>query len=495
MSKILFAASEAHPLIKTGGLADVSGSLPAALKRLRQAVRLVIPAYPQAKQRAGDLKPVGSIRLPGSTQVMTVLEGRMPGSGVIVWLLDYPPAFGREGNPYVGPDGRDWPDNAERFALFCRGVVAIAQDRAGLDWRADVVHCNDWQTGLVPALLSLETVRPATVFTIHNLSYQGIFPAETFVRLGLPHELWHYRGLEFFNHLSFIKGGLVYADRLSTVSPTYAREIQTPEFGYGLDGLLRHRAEALRGILNGIDLQEWDPAHDPHIPCHYDAEHLTAKRGNKRALQEELGLPASDQLLLGSVGRLVEQKGVDLVIACIDRLLELPLQLAVVGSGDPAFEQALQEAAERHPHKMSLRLGYDEGLAHRVEAGADAFLMPSRFEPCGLNQLYSLRYGTPPIVHAVGGLADTVVDASPEALKEKRATGFCFYYASPEVLFHSVERALALYEKPALWEQLARTGMAQVFDWRSSARQYLQLYEEAQAAARQTGAGLAHPPA
>lgn len=484
MSKILFVSSEAHPLIKTGGLADVSGSLPAALKNLQHAVRLIIPAYPQAKENAGPLTRVGSIQLPGSTQEIDILEGRMPGSGVLVWLLDHPPTFGREGNPYVGPDGRDWPDNAERFALFCRGVVEIAQARAGIDWRPDVVHCNDWQTGLIPALLSLEDERPATVFTIHNLSYQGIFPAETYFRLGLPPQLWHYQGLEFYAHMSFIKGGVVYADRLSTVSPSYAREIQTPEFGYGLDGLLRQRADTLRGILNGIDLEEWNPASDPLIESHYDAEHWAAKLPNKRALQHEFGLPESDTLLLGSVGRLVEQKGIDLIIACIDQLLELPLQLAIIGSGDPYFEQTLQAAAEQHPHKMQIRLGYDERLAHRVEAGADAFLMPSRFEPCGLNQLYSLRYGTPPIVHAVGGLADTVVDASPEALQNKLATGFCFFYASPEVLLHSVKRALALYEKPAEWQQLACTAMAQVFDWRSSARQYLELYAEAQAAVR-----------
>ena len=481
MSKILFATSEAHPLIKTGGLADVSGSLPAALKSLNHAVRLILPAYPQAKERAGPLKCITTIRLPGSQEEARILEGRLPGSRVFVWLVDYPPAFDREGNPYLDANGRDWPDNAERFAFFCRVVTEIAMGRAGLDWRPEIVHCNDWQTGLVPALLSLEAERPTTVFTIHNLAYQGMFPAEVFFRLGLPPQLWHFEGLEFHNHLSFIKGGLAYADKLSTVSPTYAREIQTAEFGYGLDGLLRHRATDLRGILNGIDLDEWNPATDPHIKRHYDARRLSAKQDNKRALQAEFGLPESNDLMLGSVGRLVEQKGVDLLLDIIEPLAELPVQLALLGSGEARFETALQEAAARHPHKIGIKLGYSERLAHRVEAGADAFLMPSRFEPCGLNQLYSLRYGTPPIVHAVGGLADTVVDATPKAIKQKTATGFCFYYASGDALLRTVTHALEVYAQPVKWRGIARTAMAQVFDWKSSARQYIALYKQAMA--------------
>ena len=481
MSKILFATSEAHPLIKTGGLADVSGSLPAALKSLNHAVRLILPAYPQAKERAGPLKCITTIRLPGSQEEARILEGRLPGSRVFVWLVDYPPAFDREGNPYLDANGRDWPDNAERFAFFCRVVTEIAMGRAGLDWRPEIVHCNDWQTGLVPALLSLEAERPTTVFTIHNLAYQGMFPAEVFFRLGLPPQLWHFEGLEFHNHLSFIKGGLAYADKLTTVSPTYAREIQTAEFGYGLDGLLRHRASDLHGILNGIDLDEWNPATDPHIERHYNAKRFSAKQDNKRALQAEFGLPESNDLLLGSVGRLVEQKGVDLLLDIIEPLVELPVQLALLGSGEARFETALQEAAARYPHKISINLGYSERLAHRIEAGADAFLMPSRFEPCGLNQLYSLRYGTPPIVHAVGGLADTVVDATPKAIKQKTATGFCFYYASGDALLRTVTHALEVYAQPVKWRGIARTAMAQVFDWKSSARQYIALYKQAMA--------------
>ncbi len=478
MSKILFVTSEAHPLTKTGGLADVSGSLPAALKSLNHAVRLILPAYPAAKEKAGPLKCISRIRLPGSQEEIKILEGRLPGNRVFVWLVDYPPAFMRDGNPYLDPNGHDWPDNPERFTLFCRIVGEIAMGRAGLNWRPDIVHCNDWQTGLVPALLSLESERPASVFTIHNLAYQGMFAAEAFFRLGLPPQLWHFEGLEFHNHLSFIKGGLAYADKLTTVSPTYAREIQTAEFGYGLDGLLRHRSADLHGILNGIDPDEWNPATDPHIDWHYNAKRLSAKQHNKRALQAEFSLPESDDLLLGSVGRLVEQKGVDLILDSIDRLIELPVQLALLGSGEAHFEAALQDAAARHPHKLSIKLGYSERLAHRIEAGADAFLMPSRFEPCGLNQLYSLRYGTPPIVHAVGGLADTVVDATAEAVKQKTATGFCFYYASSDALLRTIDHALELYAQTPKWRSVVRTGMAQVFDWRSSARQYIALYKE-----------------
>jgi len=477
MSKILFATSEAHPLIKTGGLADVSGSLPAALKSLNHAVRLILPAYPAAKEKAGPLKCITTIRLPGSQEEIKILEGRLPGSRVFVWLVDYPPAFAREGNPYLDPDGHDWPDNPERFTLFCRIVNEIAMGRVGLNWRPDIVHCNDWQTALVPALLSLEAERPATVFTIHNLAYQGMFPAEVFFRLGLPPQLWHFEGLEFHNHLSFIKGGLAYADKLTTVSPTYAREIQSAEFGYGLDGLLRHRAADLHGILNGIDLDEWNPATDPHIEWHYNAKRFSAKQHNKRALQAEFGLPESDDLLLGSVGRLVEQKGVDLVLDIIDRLAELPVQLALLGSGEAHFEAALQDAAARHPHMLSIKLGYSERLAHRVEAGADAFLMPSRFEPCGLNQMYSLAYGTVPIVHRTGGLADTIVDLNETTARDYSATGFSFDDETSEAVLDTCLRALSYFHASRInWWKLVITGMKKDFSWPASAAQYLELY-------------------
>jgi starch synthase len=482
--KILYAASEALPLMKTGGLGDVAGSLPAALRRLGADVRLVLPGYRDALARAPSPRRVAEFDLPAVRGRVRLLETRLPG-GLPAWLVDYPPAYDRPGNPYLAPDGEVWHDNAERFALFARAVAAIALGRAGLDWLPTLVHANDWQTGLVPALLSLEPARPATVFTVHNLAYQGLFPRPVFDRLGLPPEWWHPGALEFHGRLSYMKAGLVYADRLTTVSPGYAREIQTPDFGCGLDGLLRHRSGALHGILNGIDTAEWDPARNPALARPFHAGDLAARRANKRALQDEFGLvPDDDALLLGNIGRMVEQKGIDLAIAALPAILELPAQVAILGTGEARYEQALRDLARRFPGRLAVHVGYDEALAHRIEAGGDAFLMPSRFEPCGLNQLYSLRYGCVPIVHRVGGLADTVIDATPEALAAGTATGVLFDRPSAAALTAAVRRALALYRKPPVWEQLMRTGMAQDYSWEHSARDYLALYESALNAVR-----------
>lgn len=479
MSKILFVSSEAHPLIKTGGLADVSGSLPAALKAQHCNVRLMLPAYPEAKAKLGSLKQIASLHIPGTPGEVVLLEGEVPETKVTVWLVEYAPAFGREGNPYQGPDGQDWPDNAERFALFARAVVAVALGRAGLRWVPEAVHCNDWQSGLVPALLSLEASRPATLFTIHNLSYQGLFPAHTFYDLGLPAALWSHHGLEFHGQLSFIKGGLSYADRITTVSPGYAREIQTAAFGCGLEGLLRYRRSDLRGIINGINVKEWNPATDKHLVKRYDGNHLKDKQPNKTDLLKEFGLPPLDgYLLLGSVGRLVEQKGVDLILGLINVIDQMPLQLVMLGSGAKPLEVALLRAAEKYPEQIAVKIGYNEGLAHRVEAGSDAFLMPSRFEPCGLNQLYSLRYGTLPIVHAVGGLGDTVTDTNPQTLRVKTATGFCFHEPTVEALINCTQRALDIYEQPKIWATVMKNAMARNVDWHTSADQYIQLYAE-----------------
>jgi starch synthase len=480
MPKVLFVSSEAHPLIKTGGLADVSGSLPAALKALRCSVRLLLPAYPAAKANLGKLKTVATLQIPGTPGDVILLEGKVADSKLITWLVDYPPAFGRSGNPYQQDTGHDWPDNAERFALFCRVATEIALGRANLKWIPEVVHCNDWQSGLVPALLQQVMPRPATVFTIHNLAYQGIFPQDTFYHLGLPGEMWTHEGLEFHGQLSFIKGGLAYADRITTVSPTYAQEIQRPEFGCGLEGLLQYRHDKLHGILNGIDETQWNPESDPLIPQNYDVRNLKKKQENKLALLKTFDLPAlENHLLLGLVGRLVEQKGVDLILQAMDQLMALPVQMVMLGSGAHHFEEAFKTIADRYPKKFRIRVGYDEPLAHGIEAGADAFLMPSRFEPCGLNQMYSLRYGTLPIVHAVGGLADTVVDARKENIKAKTATGFTFHGAHGEVLAQTVARAVELYGQPKKWRQLMKNAMGQHFGWRESAKAYLRIYKMA----------------
>lgn len=478
--KILFVTSEAHPLIKTGGLADVCGSLPLALRDLEHDVRLVLPAYPQARQRAESVRVAATLTLPFVPEPVTLLEGRLPDSPVPVYLVDYPLYFERPGNPYVNPDGVDWPDNAQRFACFARAAVAIAQDRANLHWNPDLVHCHDWQSGLVPPLLAEEPQRPATVFTIHNLSYQGLFDWATFQALNLPYKWWAMHGLEFFEKMSFIKGGLVFADRLTTVSPTYAKEITTPEFGCGLDGLLAHRSDCLEGILNGVDYTVWDPRRDPLIAKSYDADCLDRKAANKTELQRRFGLPVDPAPpLLAHVGRLVDQKGIDLLLEILPELARRSMQLVVLGSGQKALEDALRASQQCYPQCIGVSIGYDESLAHLVEAGADAFVMPSRFEPCGLNQIYSLRYGTAPIVRRTGGLADTVVDADAFNLQENTATGFVFDQATPADLLNAIDRALILHGHSGAWKRLIITAMSQDFSWARSASRYLDLYHRA----------------
>ena len=476
MKKILFVTSEVYPLIKTGGLADVSGSLPIALKALGHDVRILIPGYPSALAQ-GAFELVEAI--PG-TKTPKLQQSVLPGTQVPVLAFIDDTHFGRPGNPYLGPEGSPWPDNAERFAAFCHVATDLAMDRLGLNWTPDVVHCNDWQTGLVPALLNDEIQRPATVFTLHNLAYQGTFSHDTFLKLRLPLRFWSPHALEFYGQMSFIKGGLVFADRLSTVSPTYARDIQGTEFGCGLEGLLSHRSAKLSGILNGIDMADWNPASDPYLPVHFDQDHLEHRQDAKAALQTAFGLPLAPKVpLLAWVGRLVEQKGIDLLIDLLPRLMALPLQIVLIGSGDSRFEQSLQHWTKLFPDQFALKVGYDEARARLVEAGSDVFLMPSRFEPCGLNQMYSQRYGAIPLVRRAGGLADTVVDADAHTLKEGTATGLLFEEATPEAFYDAIERALALYEKPEVWRGIQKTGMARDFSWEFSAQRYVELYAEA----------------
>ncbi|MES9962242.1 MAG: glycogen synthase GlgA [Candidatus Sedimenticola sp. 20ELBAFRAG] len=479
--KILFASSEAQPLIKTGGLADVAGSLPTALTHFGHDVHLVLPAYPEAVENAVPLNNEATLQIPGFLTPVQILKGKI-GERVTLYLVDAPGMFDRPGNPYVDANGNDWPDNPERFTLFSRVVAAIALNQTGFNWQPDIVHCNDWQTGLVPALLAGEWNRPATVFTIHNMAYQGVYDRETFDRLGLPEELWSYDGLEYHDNLSFLKGGIAFSDWVNTVSPSYAKEILTHEFGYGLEGLLSHRGERLAGVLNGIDYDLWNPASDPAIPQPFDASTFSLKKTNKLKLQQEMGLPADENaLLFGHIGRLVSQKGVDLILDILPSLMHKEnAQIVILGSGDPELERQVQIAAERHPEKTAVFIGYDEALAHRIEAGCDCFLMPSRFEPCGLNQLYSLRYGTVPIVHSTGGLADTVVDATPNNLLNGSATGFALDTPSSEALWECIERVFELRKRPAIWwEKLATTGMKQDFSWDASALHYQDIYRQA----------------
>jgi len=476
MRKVLFASSEAFPLMKTGGLADVAGSLPIALRELKQDVRIILPAYAAVLETVTRARCMAKIDMPQG--LVRILIADLPNSELKVWLVDYPPFFDRPGNPYLGPEGMPWHDNADRFALFCQVIVEIAMQRTSLRWRPDIVHCNDWQTGLVPALLSLEEQHPPTVFTIHNLAYQGVFPYSTFVALGLPQRLWSFQALEFYNQLSFIKGGLVFADKITTVSPSYATEIQTQAFGCGLEGLLSYRADHLSGILNGIDMNAWNPETDPCIAGHYSVRQVEKKKTNKKALQKIFDLPEKEVLLIGFVGRLVFQKGIDIVLQAIHELMKLPLQMVFLGTGEYEYEQSLRYFSEQYPQRIGVKIGYDEEIAHQVEAGADVFLMPSRFEPCGLNQMYSLRYGTLPIVRNVGGLADTVEDSNAENIESGRANGFVFSGEESGDLVQVMGHVLDLYQQKQVWKKLQITAMWRDFSWDISAQEYKYLYDQ-----------------
>lgn len=503
--KILFATSEAHPLIKTGGLADVSGSLPNALAVLKHKIRLVLPAYRAIMDKLPPgvmLKKMAEISVQGcgrefTAKVLQLKAGAVPGIDVPVWLVSIPDLFDRAGNPYLAADGSDWWDNGERFAVFSKVVTELAMNRLGLKWQPDVVHTNDWQTGLVPALLSLEVQRPKTVFTVHNMAYSGNFPRSLFEQLKLPWALWDSEGVEFWGHFSMLKAGLIKADQVTTVSPTYAKEICYPEFAYGFEGVLQKRqAEGrLVGIINGIDKTVWNPERDALIAVHYSAQkgRLAGKRANKKSLLSDLCrlrgetekrsndrmLDCLDKPLIGLVGRLVEQKGIDLVLEILPELIEQThANFVIVGAGDKVYEVQVKALAQKYPNRIWAFMGYSESLAHRVEAGADMFLMPSRFEPCGLNQMYSLVYGTPPIVFHTGGLADTVVNATEEHIKQGVATGFVFYDPSRQALKSTVLHALHLFTKKGIWQTIQKTGMVQNFGWEASAKQYVELYLE-----------------
>ncbi len=489
---VLVASSEAHPLIKTGGLADVASSLSTALRDLGHDARLIIPAYPQAVRMVREIRRLLELRLPnlqtGAGTPVRILQGLLPNRDLPVYLVDAPEHFCREGNPYTDVSGRDWGDNPERFMLFSRVVASVAMGLPALNWRPQVLHCNDWQTGLAPAFLRDQDDRPAIVFTIHNLSYQGLFDRATFDRLQLPPALWSVAGLEFHQRMSFIKGGIIFADRVNTVSPGYAEEIKTQRNGCGLDGLLRQLGSRFCGIRNGIDYQTWNPARDPALPQAYDRDNIHLKAENKLELQSLFGLPRNEHaFVLGYVGRLVEQKGADLIASILPRLVSDPdVQLVMQGSGERELERILSEAAKANRNCVSVHVGYDETRAHLIEAGCDAFLMPSRFEPCGLNQMYSLRYGTVPIVHHTGGLADTVIDTNDETLSKGSATGFLFSDADPDGLWHAIQKALSMArEQPEQWRRIILNGMGQDLSWAASARDYQDLYAEALEGRRQ----------
>jgi len=485
--KILYVCTELYPLLKTGGLADVGAALPAALREAGCDVRLLLPAFPSIA--AGVQLDGPALKLPdaGGPDVARslrplprIVSGRVMASGQPVYLLDAPALYRRPGGPYLDADNREWPDNAARFALL--GWAAAWLGRGGDPaWQPDVVHAHDWHAGLAAVyarLMDSPRQTPAQVFTIHNLAYQGLFPAATLVGLGLPESLFTIDGYEYHGQLSFMKAGQQFADAITTVSPRYALEIMTPEQGCGLDGLLRARRDRVSGILNGVDYAVWNPASDPLITSHYDRDRMKGKAPAKRALQRLLGLEQRPgALLFGAVSRLSEQKGLHLVPAVLDELVARGGQLVLLGSGDADIEAALREAVARHPGQAVLRLGYDEPMAHRVIAGADVLLVPSRFEPCGLTQLYALRYGALPLVHAVGGLADTVTDCTLENMDNGSASGFLFHDFSVDGLRSAMRRAFALHARAPAWSAVRRRAMQLRFDWSDAAQAYCALYQ------------------
>ena len=455
--------------------------LPIALRAQGHDCRIILPAYPIAVENCDDLETVAELALPGHNHVVRLLSGTAGVHKTPVYLVDAPLLFDRPGNPYLSPEGCNWPDNADRFGLLCRATVHVAMNRCGLDWKPDILHANDWQTGLIAPLLKNTPERPATIFTIHNLAYQGLFAQQDFERLQLPEYLWSLEGVEFYKQFSFIKGGIAFSDQVNTVSPTYAEEVKTATYGSGLEGLLKYRSNVFSGILNGIDYQIWNPEQDPNIEVNYSAETIEAKLANKLALQREFKLPENEKIqLFGYIGRLVDQKGVDLILQVLPGIMDSGAQMVFLGSGNADLERALLKLSTKYDQRVGAKIGYDERLSHRIEAGADCFLMPSRFEPCGLNQMYSLRYGTVPIVRNTGGLADTVVDVSARSLSNGSATGFVFDQPNGESLWQAVERAIECYHRPdVVWQILATTGMRQDFSWEASAKRYVSLYETA----------------
>ena len=477
--KVLHVGAEVFPLVKTGGLADVLGALPQALIGQGSDVRLLLPGLPAIADAVLHQKTVCELGPCFGAARVTLRLGQMPYSKVPAYVIDAPLLFRRPGSPYQASDGSEWPDNAQRFALL--GWVGAQLAAGGLDpaWQPAVLHAHDWHAAMACAYLAAHpSPNVSTVFTVHNLAYQGLFPSGDFALMGLASRFMSSTGLEYHQQLSFMKAGLKFADRITTVSPTYAREIATHEFGFGLDGVIRGRGGDVSGVLNGVDGAVWDPAGDAGIAARYSPAQLGGKARCKLALQAELGLtPRADATLFGVVSRLTSQKGLDLVLGALPSLVRRGGQLALQGAGDPALEAAFVAATKVHAGEVAVRIGYDEAFAHRLIAGADAILVPSRFEPCGLTQLYGLRYGTVPVVRRVGGLADTVVDASDEALREDRATGFNFDAATPAALDTAIQRAIALHAEPERWQRLMLRGMAQDFSWDGAAQKYIALYE------------------
>jgi starch synthase len=478
-TQVLFASSEIAPFAKTGGLADVCEALPKALVSLEVQPTLVLPLYRTVREGGWDLQTVVE-DLPvqvGDAEIKTnILQGRL-NEEIPVFFVQCDEFFDRD-YLYGTPKG-DYQDNAERFAFFSRAVFALSE---ALDQRWDVMHCHDWQAALIPVYL--KTIfsdhplfsKTKSLLTIHNLGYQGVFPSTIFSLLGLPDHIFSIEGMEFRGKVNLLKGGIIFADQLTTVSPTYAKEIQTPEFGYRLEGVLKDQASKLTGILNGVDYTQWNPGDDPHIPVYYTPDKVEGKVTCKKDLLKRCGLfpDLIAKPLLGMVSRLAGQKGVDILFQVVERMMAEGVGLVILGAGEEQYERLLTTMAKKYPKQMSMTVAFDESLAHQIEAGCDIFLMPSLYEPCGLNQMYSLKYGTLPVVRTTGGLADTVLEVD---IKKKKGTGFTFVDYDPDALWKAIKKALQCFEDKELWGQLIQQAMTQDFSWSRSAGEYLRLYK------------------
>ena len=485
--RILFVTSEAFPLIKTGGLADVSGALPAAFQKINADVRILIPGYPAVLNSLVNPTFLATIPNIPSIGAINLILGEMPASKVPVMAIESVGLYQRDGGPYVDATGKDWEDNPTRFGVLSMVAAILSGDQSPLkDWAPDITQCNDWQSGLTPAFMHFmraertQMKQSKSILSIHNLAFQGCYGADWVTRLGLPAESYQINGVEYYGQFSFLKAGIFYADGLSTVSPSYAKEIQTEAYGFGMQGLLTARGAEIQGILNGLDTHEWNPANDPHLSEHYDANNLAGKQVVKAALQAKLGLKVKAKIpLLGVVSRLTHQKGLDMLLAsAVTLITEHDAQIALLGSGDTSLENGYRDLAKRFPDQVSVTIGYNEALSHQIMAGCDIFIMPSRFEPCGLNQMYGLRYGTPSVVTNTGGLADSVQDSNEDSLHNQSATGFVMPESSATALISTIARALTYYQDQKSWKKIQENGMRQNLDWTKSAKAYMAMYEE-----------------
>jgi starch synthase len=480
--RVLFVTSEVFPLIKTGGLADVSGSLPSALQHIGVDIRILVPGYPAVLNKLTNLQPIATINNLPVIDHAELMLGTISETQVKVMVIKSASLYERDGGPYADTNGQEWLDNPARFGVLSKVAATLSAEQSPLkDWQPDIVHCNDWQTGLTPAYMKLvDHSQAKSVISLHNMAFQGCYTPSWLSTLALPHSGFTIEGFEYHSQLSFLKAGIFYADAITTVSPSYAQEIQTEAFGFGLEGLLAKRGDEIKGILNGIETDEWNPEADPYLIKNYSTSKIAGKKQVKKALQQRLGLHIDASApLLGVVSRLTHQKGLDMLLPNVQRLLDAGCQLALLGSGESALESAFKEIASHNFGRTSVTIGYNEPLSHQIMAGCDIFVMPSRFEPCGLNQLYGLAYGTPPIVNATGGLADSVIDSNADNIKNKTANGFVMIKTSTDALLNCIERALNLFTNDAkTWRQIQKNGMSQNLSWDHSALEYLAVYQK-----------------